>query len=115
MISAIRKTTALQKAVNINGNTIRARAGASLWPLPNGSYDLVTDSDSDDVKPLASQATFRPLPNGGLYFAICMCLLRGGNDDCKFDGGYKKENCKGQACCGFHEGEVSATGAITIY
>ena len=112
-IAAVLMTDALREIVSIEGMTIRPKQGVSLWQFASGGYGITTfatNQGSPDAH--AAQVATWNLPNGHLRFAACWCSGRGGNDNCKFKGGYDAAHCGGQHCCGFASGEFDENGNV---
>jgi hypothetical protein len=117
MIQTIRSTPFLNAAVAIQGNTIRAREGNSLWLLSNRGFALVIGGETLETEPLASEIWTKDMGNGDLYVAACFCP--GGtanpNDGCEFDGLPREQNCKGPTCCDFKDGVILGTGTPILF
>jgi len=111
-IIAVLMTDGLKDIVTVSGMTIRPKQGISLWKFASGGYAVLTDSANQTPGGFAAQVATWNLPNGHLRFAACWCSGRGGNDNCKFKGGYDAAHCGGQHCCGFASGEMDENGVV---
>lgn len=110
-IKTIRTTEGIKSAVTIKGYTISPKVGVSLWAVENGSFVVITDSNNPTPM---SQVILENKPFGVIHFYVCLCVLRGGRDACRFQDGFKDAaHCGGQSCCGFHEGEIAADGSLS--
>jgi len=110
MIQTIRSIPAASAAVAIQGNTIIALAGNSLWLLSNGGYALV---GGGTVEPLPAETWTKDMGDGDLYWATCYCPQGNPNvdDGCEFEGVATIQNCRGPACCKFQDGLIYGNGA----
>jgi hypothetical protein len=114
MIQTLRSIPAFSAAVAIQGNTIIALEGSSLWLLSNGGYALVVGGT---VEPLASETWTKDMGNGDLYVASCFCpgATANPNDGCEFDGLATRQNCKGPNCCSFKDGVILGNGTPILF
>lgn len=114
MIQTILSIPAFSAAVAIQGNTIIALEGNSLWLLSNNGYALVVGGTMLDLTAHASQVETRTMLGGDLYVAACFCPGPTANPDdgCAFDGPQPtRQACKGPACCAFKDGVILQNGS----
>ena len=117
MIQTILSIPRFSGAVAIQGNTITALEGNSLWLLSNGGYALVVAGEVLEPTPYASEIWTKDMGNGDLYVAACFCPgpTANPNDGCEFDGAASRQNCKGPACCAFKDGIILGTGTPILF
>jgi len=113
MIQTILSIHRFSAAVAIQGNTIMAVEGNSLWLLSNGGYALVVAGEVLEPTPHASEIWTKDMGNGDLYVAACFCpgATANPNDGCAFDGAAARQNCKGPTCCAFKDGIILGDGS----
>ena len=117
MIQTILSIPRFSGAVAIQGNTITALEGNSLWLLSNGGYAFVVAGEVLEPTPYASEIWTKNMGNGDLYVAACFCPgpTANPNDGCEFDGAASRQNCKGPACCAFKDGIILGTGTPILF
>jgi len=117
MIQTILSIPRFSAAVAIQGNTITALEGNSLWLLSNGGYAFVVAGEVLEPTPYASEIWTKNMGNGDLYVAACFCPgpTANPNDGCEFDGAASRQNCKGPACCAFKDGIILGTGTPILF
>jgi hypothetical protein len=117
MIQTILSIPRFSGAVAIQGNTITALEGNSLWLLSNGGYALVVAGEVLEPTPYASEIWTKNMGNGDLYVAACFCPgpTANPNDGCEFDGAASRQNCKGPGCCAFKDGIILGAGTPILF
>ena len=117
MIQTILSIPRFSGAVAIQGNTITALEGNSLWLLSNGGYAFVVAGEVLEPTPYASEIWTKDMGNGDLYVAACFCPgpTANPNDGCEFDGAAVRQNCKGPGCCAFKDGIILGTGTPILF
>jgi len=117
MIQTILSIPRFSGAVAIQGNTITALEGNSLWLLSNGGYALVVAGEVLEPTPYASEIWTKDMGNGDLYVAACFCPgpTANPNDGCEFDGAAARQNCKGPGCCAFKDGIILGAGTPILF
>jgi hypothetical protein len=119
-INRLLSTAPLASAVAIQGNTINARPGYSIWELSNGAFWIIEWAPRPgDSNPTYSGLTTwrRKNADGSISWSVCHCPdVKPEEDTCTHEhpDALTPGKCIGPECCMETQGIIEADGTGTV-